>query len=433
MGKGESLFVDGNRLTFHLRNIPVNGVEGSGSFKDDILDGVFSIGFVMRKIGFFILFFLLAFACGDFSTLTPREGYILTPDGVRLFYKVAGGGGETLVVVHGGPGNSMDSIVPDLEPLERNRTVIYYDQRGNGSSDLLKHPDQLAISKHVADLEAVRRFFKLDKVALLGNSWGGMLVAFYAAEHPGKVDRMILHSPGEPTRSLMVKADAAMLERIDQHFSAAQKRRYAFLSDPQNWVDAEDPKAVCREYYQLLLPFYVYRPESLARVKGDVCSEPNEAVRNRLAVNEQIINSLGDWDLLSSLQRVSSPVLVIYGETDPALADAREAWVRALPNARLLVIDRAGHLPHVEQPEIFFRAVETFLKGGFPPDADFVGSTRPGFPGSTVFTPLSQNDRIPVCLRKRSVDTRSGKGLLSVVQQCLTLLSLRSLHPNQYF
>ena len=44
-----------------------------------------------------------------------------------------------------------------------------------------------------------------------------------------------------------------------------------------------------------------------------------------------------------------------------------------------------------------------------------------------------QIDRIPVYLRKRSVDRGSGKGVLSVVQQCLTLLSLRSLHPSQYF
>jgi pimeloyl-ACP methyl ester carboxylesterase len=48
---------------------------------------------------------------------------------------------------------------------------------------------------------------------------------------------------------------------------------------------------------------------------------------------------------------------------------ASEAWVRAMPNARLLLIEKSGHMPQFEQPETFFNAVETFLKGEFPPDA----------------------------------------------------------------
>ena len=71
--------------------------------------------------------------CSDCSAQSPREGYITAPDGVLLQsrWKWA----ETLVAVHGGPGNSLNSILPDLEPLAKNRTVIYYDQRGRGRSE----------------------------------------------------------------------------------------------------------------------------------------------------------------------------------------------------------------------------------------------------------------------------------------------------------
>src|ERR671927_520344 len=87
--------------------------------------------------------------------LAQQEGYIQTADGVRLFYKIVGSGTQTLVVVHGGPGNTMQSILPDLEPLSKNRRVIYYDQRGNGRSDLLDDDDKkLSITKHIQDLEA---------------------------------------------------------------------------------------------------------------------------------------------------------------------------------------------------------------------------------------------------------------------------------------
>ena len=332
-----------------------------------VMPGVES--FRLRRTGSILFLLLFIFACNDSSVQLPGEGYIRTSDGVRLFYKIVGSGADTLVVVHGGPGNSLNSILADLEPLAQNRRVIYYDQRGNGRSDLVKDPDKLSISKHIEDLETVRTHFKLDKLTLLGNSWGGMLISFYAVAHPDRIERMVLHSPGEPTKAFMVKADEAMQLRLSQQFSDEQKKRYAFVSDYQNWINADEPKTVCREFYQLLLPFYVFRQESVSRLKGDLCAGPDETVRYQQFVNEQIMNSLGDWNLLPSLRAVKSPVLIIYGEADPAFIETPKAWAQAFPNARLLMISEAGHIPHVEQPEKFFNAVETFLKGNFPPDA----------------------------------------------------------------
>lgn len=300
---------------------------------------------------------------------TQREGYITTKDGVHLFYKIVGSGAETLVAVHGGPGNSLTSIEPDLEPLSKNRTVIYYDQRGNGRSDLIKDREKLSINKHVEDLETVRQFFKLDKMTLLGNSWGGVLISYYAVAHPDKVERMILHNPGEPTKEFATEAAEEIQQRIDQRYNAEQRKRFAYLSNPQTMMKAKDPRAVCQEWFQMLLPTYVSKPESLAKLKGDVCSGSQEAVRYQQYVNQQIWNSLGDWNLLPSLNVIKAPVLVIHGVADPIPVESSEAWAAAIPNARFLLINGAGHISHVEQPEIFFNAVETFLKGNFPPEA----------------------------------------------------------------
>lgn len=315
---------------------------------------------------FFIFFWQMSGGC---SVQSPREGYIRTPDDVRLFYKIVGSGSDILVIVHGGPGNSMQSILPDLEPLAKNHTVIYYDQRGSGRSDLIKDSERLSITKHIEDLETIRVYFKLDKMTLVGNSWGGMLIGYYAVSYPDKVERMILHSPGEPTAAFMIKADEEMQARINRQFNSEQKKRYEFVSDYQNWIKAADPKAVCREFYQMLLPFYVSKPENIRRLKGDVCAGSDDTVRYQQFVNEQIMASLGDWNLLPLLGAVKSPVLIIYGDADPAFVETPEAWAEALPNSRLLIIKDSGHLPHVEQPEVFFKAVETFLKGNFPPDA----------------------------------------------------------------
>ncbi len=324
----------------------------------------------MKRLTLFLSLILAALwpASACTAQTTPREGYIRTADGVRLFYKVVGDGPATLVVVHGGPGNTLESILPDLEPLAKNRRVIYYDQRGGGRSDLIRERDRLSVEKHVADLEAVREFFKLDKMTLIGNSWGGMLVSFYAAAHPDRVERMILHNPGEPTKAFAVEAVDEINARLSR-YKGEEARRYAFLSNPKNWVKAQDPRALCREWFAMLLPTYVKKEETLAKIKGDVCAGPEEAVRYQQVVNGLIWETMGDWNLLPKLGAVKAPVLIIHGEVDPIPVESSEAWAKAYPNSRLLVIKDAGHVSHVEQPEIFFNAVETFLKGGWVPEA----------------------------------------------------------------
>ena len=326
----------------------------------------------MKKLtvfSFLLSVFLAHTANRCLAQQPPSESYVRTADGVRLFYKIVGSGAETLIAVHGGPGNTMESILPDLEPLSKNRRVIYYDQRGNGRSDLIKDRERLSVTKHVADLEAIRKHFNLEKVTLLGNSWGGLLVGHYAIAHPDRVGRAILHSPGPPTKAFMIEMVEEIQSRMGNHYSDAQKKRFSLVANPHNWVKAADPRAMCREFYQTLLPVYVSKVESMKLFKGDLCAGSEEAVRYQQVVNMHTNNSLGDWNLLPSLGVVKAPVLVIHGEADPIPVESSEAWAEAMPNARLLLIKGAGHLPQVEQPGIFFSAAETFLKGKFPTEA----------------------------------------------------------------
>lgn len=300
----------------------------------------------------------------------PNEGFVTTLDGVRLFYKIVGSGAETLIAVHGGPGGSSTSILPDLEPLAKNRRVIYYDQRGNGRSDLMDDDDEkLSITKHIQDLEAVRTHFKLDKMTLLGNSWGGLLIGYYAAAHPHRVERLILHSPAAPTRVFLSEMDAEVQRRLKRHYTDEQLKRLAVIARWQYWLKASDPRAVCNEMYRMVLSVYNFNIENIKLIKGDVCSGPKESVRRQRFVTAQIWQSLGDYNLLPSLGVVKAPALVVHGTSDVIPVKASEAWAAAMPDARLFLIEKSGHMPQFEQPEIFFKAVETFLKGDFPPEA----------------------------------------------------------------
>jgi pimeloyl-ACP methyl ester carboxylesterase len=117
------------------------------------------------------------------------------------------------------------------------------------------------------------------------------------------------------------------------------------------------------------MPAYFSKPERASRFRGDVCAGPEEAVRYQQHVNMQIWRSLGEWDIRPTLAAVKAPVLVIHGRQDPIPLASSEAWAKSYPNARLFILDDSGHVPHVEEPELFFPAVETFLKGGWPAQA----------------------------------------------------------------
>ena len=316
------------------------------------------------------LIIALLFATGSVNSQDASEGYITTPDKVRIFYKIVGTGTETVVMVHGGPGNSLESIRPDMVPLEKGRRLIYYDQRGNGRSDLISDAKKLGYEYQVADLEALRQHFKLEKMALFGNSWGGMLISLYAVAHPDRVERLVLDSAAPPIRGLHVDMNDEISDRMNALYTPEQMSRAKALWNPDNWRKAKDPAATCREFYTLVLTVYAYgRSLDKMGFKGDVCFGSKEAIRLQQSVNRHIWASLGEYDMIPQLSVVKAPVLVIHGVADVISQRSSELWASGYPNARLLLIEKAGHMSHVETPEIFFPAVEAFLKGSFPAEA----------------------------------------------------------------
>jgi len=300
-----------------------------------------------------------------------EEGYVRSKDGTRIFYKVTGNGPQTLLMLHGGPGNTLESIMPDLGPLTENHTIIYYDQRGSGRSDLLLDPGKLTLARHIDDLEAIRLHFNLNRLILFGFSWGGLLASFYAAEHPDHVEKMILVSAA-PSSIQQLELFAG---HIDLRIPNTIKQEFRALSEPSRWINATDPREKCLEFYKLLEPVYFYNTDNARKMRGDVCAGPAATLRQQLVVYKLIWDSLGEWDVQPLLKSVTAPVLVIHGDYDMVPVESSRVWTMAFPEAMLLVINNAGHMIHIEQPDIFFRAVETFLGGKWPAGAIKVSDT----------------------------------------------------------
>ncbi|HYC32396.1 MAG TPA: alpha/beta fold hydrolase, partial [Gemmatimonadales bacterium] len=119
--------------------------------------------------------------------------------GVELFVRRVGSGAP-VVVLHGGPGAHHDYLRPGFDGLARGRELVYYDQRGGGQSALPRNVP-VGWTEQAEDLDALRRHWDLERMTIVGYSWGGLLALLYALDRPERIERLALVSPAPAWRA----------------------------------------------------------------------------------------------------------------------------------------------------------------------------------------------------------------------------------------
>jgi proline iminopeptidase len=279
------------------------------------------------------------------GSLTSHVARLTTAPGVSLFERRVGSG-PPVVVLHGGPGASHDYLRPGFDRLADGRTLIYYDQRGGGQSQVARDVP-VGWREHVADLDALRVQWGLDRLTLCGYSFGGLLAMLYATSHPDRVERLALVSPAPAWRAARAEFEATFAGRNLAPALVAERAalRASGLRDA-------DPAAYQQRLFELSVVPYFVDPALVSRLT------PFRVVAR---TQQEVWDSLGDYDLRPALERIDVPALVLHGVEDVIPISAAQAAARAL-RAEWHPLSPCGHCPHVEQPEAFARAVGTFLR-----------------------------------------------------------------------
>jgi proline iminopeptidase len=274
---------------------------------------------------------------------------VTTDDGVRLWASRQGQGDQALVLCHGGPG-LWDMFENVAAMLDDRATVVRWDQRGCGRSERGTGP--WTTERFVADLDAVRQHYALDRPVLLGHSWGAQLALSYALAHPERVGGLVYVGgtgidPVATWRGPFEESFRARLGEVPERLARWRElvdgdRERAVLQ----WsVDFEDRERALEHAGRMADPWF------------EINFECNEAL------GTETRQSWGTPELYAACQNLDVPVLIVDGERDVRPRWAVDSLERALPRVRRVVLPGAGHSPWVEDPEGFREAVGAALRG----------------------------------------------------------------------
>lgn len=133
------------------------------------------------------------------KVFAQREYILSSSDQTQLHVREFGVD-EPIILLSGGPGLNADYLKPIWDTLSKTYRCVILDQRGTGKSVIsVVDSASMSMEKYVYDIEALQLYLELDKVTLVGHSWGGMLAMEYASRYPEKVQRLVLIGPGGPT------------------------------------------------------------------------------------------------------------------------------------------------------------------------------------------------------------------------------------------
>jgi proline iminopeptidase len=297
-------------------------------------------------------FVLLVLSSALFGQTVPHATGVAKSEQVNIAYETLGNRGTSLpiIAVNGGPGLTHAYMVQNdiWQRIARKHLVVFYDQRGTGGSKPVKSAAPLPaqdMAAQVADLEAVRQALKLDKFALLGDSYGGLVAMAYAAAYPQHVAKLILSdSPGPNWKSIVHLLPDVFPDVQEQDAKEMQKLGTA--------TDAA-ARASLRNHFRMIFYSPEKREAYMANM-GDLGFEP--------AVAEAVSRATENLDLTAKLAGFHFPTLVINGRFDMNVAPLT-AWrlAHAIAGAKLVFFEHSGHLPSYEEPERYVRVLDEFL------------------------------------------------------------------------
>lgn len=270
---------------------------------------------------------------------------------VSLFVNVVGRG-EPLLLMHGGPGADQWTLA-GLRRCSDRATLIFYDHRCNGRSTG-PGVSTMTWENLVADAEALREKLGFERWSVLGHSFGGHVALEYALRRPASVSRLVLVGTAADSRWAREHAAGVLAARAWPPETVDLCRR---------WFRGEVPPKDMFRTLMRLGPAYYHRPSLTLLLRGMLDGAWRTKLRPE-ALTFAGRTLMPGWSVTSRLGDIRAPTLITAGSSDFIFPPAAQAELaHGIPNARLELIEGAGHEPWLERPDAFFPILRRFLAG----------------------------------------------------------------------
>jgi proline iminopeptidase len=255
-------------------------------------------------------------------------------------------GATTLIAHHGAPGlGSRAEPRSTFGTLADVLRVIVYDARGCGASGLTP---PFTHEQWVADLDALRARFEADDIVVAGGSYGGFIALEYALTHPRRVRAVILRDTAADNRhDEAARRNATASSRIELDLGKFNRIMDGHTRDDEDLA----------ECWRHILPLYDHDFDP-----SRIDERLRTTVYHHGTHNFAFTHNLPRYDILERLGEITCPVLVTVGRDDWIVPVAEsEAIAERIPGARLVVFEKSGHSPQIEEAEAFQSVMRDFL------------------------------------------------------------------------
>ena len=266
------------------------------------------------------------------------EGAALVPQGTRMREK------PVVFVLHGGPGGEHTDLKPALSPLSDQAQLVYVDNRGSGRS--ARGPrETYTLDNNVEDIEALRQYLGLEKIGLLGVSYGGMVALSYATRHGHNLSQLI---------AVVTAPDHRFIERARQTLAERGTAAQRAIAE-RLWAGTFESCDQVREYFETLGPLYSLTFDLDAERERTHVYAPDP-------MNEGYAGFLRRYDVTGDLHKITVPTLVIGARHDWICAPEFSVEIaHRIPGADLRIFENSGHTVQADEHDAFIAVVRGFL------------------------------------------------------------------------
>jgi proline iminopeptidase len=276
----------------------------------------------------------------------------VTINGCRLNVEVLGPeDGPVLIAHHGGGGiGSLAEPKATFGPLADRFRVVVFDARGCGLSEGIP---PYSHEQWAADVDGLRQWIGAEKVVVAGGSYGGFIALEYAVRYPEHVSAILLRD---------TSADGSNLELAFENARNQDRVEIDWERFNRYWHGEVHDDADLKQVWSELIPLYDFEYDP---VKSTAAVEAG--IYRHEAHNWCFQHNWGAYDLKADLPSVTAPTLVTVGRRDWVTpVSSSETIASLMPNAELVVFERSGHSPQVEERELFQQTIREFIDRAVP-------------------------------------------------------------------